>query len=489
MIAATLPSLPTSNPKPMTTKLIRVGILSPINKLDPRDAVDYVSAVVLAQVFDTPYVSVRGEGAVRPQLFEPLRRENGLSTQFSAEVRPGIRFSDGTPLTAEIAVRSLRNSSVLTAKGEVELRGEKVWFTLRSPNPRFELTLAQSSCAIVLDKALQLLGTGPFMFAQRPNLRLLQAASSLNLVRNPHYAGTCAAEEVRFVSLPADDDGTPSRLIAALRAGEIDITTALSTGDLTTHQLTGVSAAMQPSNSTAVLFFNTERGLLRSRELRTAIAQAIDVHEIASAAYSRNPAAFVASSVLPPSMGRSVNSTMLDRAGAARLIEAAGARGARLTMIVPWGPRPYLPRPLQVAQSIQKQLADAGIMLTLQMTRSSDDFFQCLYGGNFDIALAGWIADTPDPADFYEALLWSQSIGGENHSNYGRWKHDPTDAALARFRGTPSETHRHDLDRLIHDEVPFIPLMYGQSTAVHSRRLRNVAISPIGILPLADVTM
>ena len=158
-------------------------------------------------------------------------------------------------------------------------------------------------------------------------------------------------------------------------------------------------------------------------------------------------------------------------------------------MVVPWGPRPYLPRPLQVAQTIQSQLAEVGITLSLQMTKSSDDFFTALYGGRFDLALAGWIADTSDPADFFEALLWSESIGGENHSNYGRWQDPVTDLAVARFRSAPTDTHRHELDRLIREEAPFVPLMYGQSTAVHVRRLRNVAISPIGILPLADVTM
>ena len=158
-----------------------------------------------------------------------------------------------------------------------------------------------------------------------------------------------------------------------------------------------------------------------------------------------------------------------------------------MRMVVPWGPRPYLPKPMQVAQSIQKQLAAVGIAISLIETKNSDDFFDALFKGAFDLALAGWIADTPDPADFYEALLWSESIGGENHSNYGRWNHPPTDTALGRFRNAPTEMHRHDLDRLIQEEAPLLPLMYGQSTAIHTRRLRNVAISPIGVLPLAEV--
>lgn len=471
-----------------TPKAVRVGVLSPINKLDPRDAVDYVSAVVLGQVFDTPY-QITGDASAKPLLFEPLRRDDAHGTQYSAIVRAGVRFSDGTPLTPEIAARSLRATSVLRNKATVEVRGGRVCFTLSSPNPRFELTLAQTSCAIVLDRGLQLLGTGPFVFDHRPNLRMLQMTPVVRLVRNPHYHGTTDVDEIQFHVLPAAPDGSPRSLIEALRSGEVDVTTALSAADLTTHRLSGLTAAMHPANSTAVLFMNSERRLLSSRDVRKGIACALDRHLLAAAAYDRNPAAFIAASVLPPSMGRGMGVPRFDRLEAARLLDESGARGAKLTMVIPWGPRPYLPKPLSVAVAIQKQLESVGITLSLVETRSSDEFFDALFSGRFDLALAGWIADTPDPADYFEALLWSKTIGSDNHSNYGRWTSEATDDALARFRSAPSDTNRQEIDRIIRDEAPLVPLMYGQSTVVHSRRLRNVTISPIGSLPLAEVTV
>lgn len=72
-------------------------------------------------------------------------------------------------------------------------------------------------------------------------------------------------------------------------------------------------------------------------------------------------------------------------------------------------------------------------------TVKTDDFMTTLAGGRFDLALAGWIADTTDPADFYDALLWSRSIGDENGSNNSRWNDPATDDALARFRVQPTE--------------------------------------------------
>jgi peptide/nickel transport system substrate-binding protein len=472
-----------------SVKTVRIGVVSSISKLDPRDSADHVSSLLLAQIFDTPYVGGEGGVGASPCLFEPLKQESLDGLQYSAAVRPGIRFSEGTPLTADIAARALRGAGVLANRVTIDVRGDRVWFTLAARNPRFELTLAQSGCAIVLDKGLQFHGTGPFMFEQRPNLRLLQTANSIRLVRNPQYRGQTLVDEVEFVVLPADADGTPRKIVDAMRKGEIDLTTSLPVSDLSVHQLTGFSPVVKPSNSTAMLFFNCERRLLRETFMRRGIAAALDVHEIASKSYDRNPMAFVAGSVLPPSMWRSTTPPTADLREAARLIEAAGGKGARLTLTVPWAVRPYLPRPMAAAEVIRKQLAAVGIDLSIVETKSSGDFMTTLATGRFDLALAGWIADTTDPADFYEALFWSRSIGDENGSNNSRWNDPRTDAALTRFRVQPSEENRRDIENVVRDEAPLVPLIYGQSTVIHARRLRNVTISPIGILPLNDISM
>lgn len=470
------------------TRTIRVGILSPIGKLDPRDAVDNISGMILGQIFETPYTIGAGDANVRPGVFEPLREEGRL--QYSAAVRPGVRFSDGTPLTAELAVRSLRGAKILANKARVEARGERIWFTLTAPNPRFDLTLTQGNTAIVLDRGTQLIGTGAFMFDQRPNLRLLQGAKSVRLVRNPNYRETSAVEEVHFLVCPADDDGSPRQLLDALRRGDVDLTTALTMAELSASSVPGVAPALQPGNSTGILFFNTERRTLANATVRRGIALALDAHAIAAQSYDKNPVAFVAPNLLPPMMGRPSGMPTVDRVEAKRLLETAnGNRPQRLTLLVPWAPRPYMPKPLAVAAEIQRQLAEVGITVVLQETATGEEFFNDLIRGSYDLALAGWIADTPDPADFFEALLWSKMCEGENHSNHSRWKNARMDEALLRFRETPSEENKRELHRLVREEAPLVPLIYGQSVAVHSRRMRNVTVSATGVLSLAGVTL
>jgi ABC-type transport system substrate-binding protein len=468
-------------------RVLRVGILSAMTKIDPREAVDNVSGMVLGQIFEAPYALDSGSTTVRPRLLEPLQPRGPL--QYSAAVRRGIQFSDGTALTAEHIVRSLRGAKALANKATVEANGDQVVFTLTVSNPRFDLFLTQGNCAVVLERGTELLGTGPFMFDSRPDLRLLQNAKSIRLVRNPHHGNGEGIDEVEFVVRQAEADGSPLAMVEALRRGEIDVTNALTMRDVTVHQIAGVTPALQPGNSTGILFFNTERAMLAEPNVRRGIALALDVNEIASASFDRNPLAFVAPTLLPPMMGRSVGFPEKDREQAKRLIAGSTLRVARLTLLVPWAPRPYMPKPLPVATLIQKQLAEVGINVELRQPKTSEEFFNDLIRGNYDLALAGWIADTPDPADYYEALLWSKMAEGDNHSNHSRWKNAAADVALMRFRDRPTEEHRRELDRLIREEAPLVPLIYGQSVVVHSRKVRNVSVSATGVLTLSSVTM
>lgn len=474
------------NPLP-ARRTLRVGILSTIAKIDPREAIDNVSGMVLGQIFESPYALDSGETIARPRLLEPMQQRGPL--QYSAAVRSGIRFSDGTPLTADIVARSLGKAKALANKAVVEAKDGQVWFTLGAPNPRFDLCLTQGNCAIVLDRGTELAGTGPYMFEGRPDERALHGARSIRLVRNPHHEHTNGVDEVQFVVRPAEPDGSPRMLVEALRQGEIDVTNALTMRDLSVHQIGGMTPALQPGNSTGILFFNTERPVLASADVRRGITLALDVNEIASASFDRNPLAFVAPTLLPPMMGRSVGVPEKDRERARRLLEGSVLRLSRLSLLVPWAPRPYMPKPLPVATLILKQLGEMGITVDLRQPKTGEAFFEDLANGNYDLALAGWIADTPDPADYYESLLWSKMAEGDNHSNHSRWRNAAADQALVRFRAAPTDENRRAIDRLVREEAPLVPLIYGQSLVVHSRRIKNVSVSATGVLSLSAVTM
>src|SRR5688572_29323953 len=75
------------------SRSIRVGVLSGISVLDPREATDNISGLILGQIYEAPYTISAGSTTVTPLLFsEALRPEpaRGNLPVYSAAVRGGV---------------------------------------------------------------------------------------------------------------------------------------------------------------------------------------------------------------------------------------------------------------------------------------------------------------------------------------------------------------------------------------------------------------
>jgi len=55
--------------------------------------------------------------------------------------------------------------------------------------------------------------------------------------------------------------------------------------------------------------------------------------------------------------------------------------------------------------------------------------------------------------------------------------------------GSGTEENKREIHRLVRHDAPLVPLIYGQSVVVHSRKVRNVSASATGVLSLASVTI
>jgi ABC-type transport system substrate-binding protein len=455
--------------------------------MDPRQAGDTITALVLEQIFETPYV-VTPSGAIEPWLFaERLRQDRGGAQPiYSAPVRAGVVFSDGTPLTAELAARSLAKTKALFGRATVTSENGRVVFTMSGPSPRFENVLTQWNTAVVLEQKGSLLGTGAYMLPAGATLQQMKSAGVARLERNPRYWGTVHIDDLLFVIYPAETDGTPLKLIEAAKRGDVDITLNLSANEMLKYGITGYQAMQQPSNSTSILYFNSEKQPTRDAALRKALQHAIDTTPIAQINYERNHLAFTAADIIPPLMGHAAGSmVMRDR----ELLRKYPSKPARLTLVVPWAPRPYILKPIPTAHEIARQLGTYGITVEPIVTKSAEDFFSTLARGEYDMALAGWVADNPDPAEFYESLLSSAQVSTRDQylSNLARWRTPEMDAALVTYRADPSPANRQAITGMIEREAILVPLVYGASTAIRTRKVKNVHITPAGHLPFADV--
>lgn len=457
-------------------KRLRIGILTRVPTLNPREARDHLSSMVAAQIFETPFRPPQIGGAAEPLLFDgPLEsRSEGGATVLAGGVRAGLAFSDGTPVTAALVAQSLARVEALRSQAEISAEADRVIFRLRVRNPRFELALTLPHCGVILEQGGQVLGSGPYR-ATTP-----AGGDEIRLTRNPHYRRPPDVEELVFQVHPADEDGRPRGLIAALEAGSVDFTSMLSRTDAA--GLPSLRTAFSPAASTAILYMNTERPGLDQAAVRRAIAFAVDRLAVAQVSYP-NPLAFAATSILPAMMGMAHDGLTYDLAKARGLLAAAGVRKPeRLRLLPVWAPRPYLPNPRPVAELIGRQLGEIGIAVEIVAPGASEQFFARLESRDYDLVLCGWIADTPDPADFLESNLHSSRLTvGPASFNLSRYRNPAMDEALERFRAEPGPEHRNVILQILHDDVPLLPLMHGPNVVVHSRSVRGVVVSPLGI--------
>lgn len=469
------------------TSTLRIGVLSGIGTLDPREMGDTITGLVLGQIFEMAY-RLTPSGAIEPHLFaEPLREERGGDQPvYSAAVREGIVFSDGTPLTAAIAAASLAKAGALRGRATVSARDGRVHFAMTGPSPRFENVLTQWNCGIVLEKGTTMYGTGPYRFPGATSLHMLGNAGEVRLVRNERHAGTAHADELVFAVYPPDAEATPTRLIEAAKNGQIDLTLHLAAQDVIRHGISGFQPMMQPGNSTGFLFLNCGRPIFRDASLRRAVRDAIDPAPIAEINYEKNHFAFLARDIIPLLMSKPSGLTPArDRA----LLGKHAAKPARIQMLMPWAPRPYLPRPMASAKEIARQLGTHGIDVQLTQPRSTAEAFRMLATGEYDMGLGGWVADNPDPTEFYESLLSSAQVSrnGQYLTNLARWSDPATDAALAAYRANPSSENRKVITDLIESEAMMVPLIYGASTAIRARKVKDFHITPSGHVSFADI--
>jgi ABC-type transport system substrate-binding protein len=467
------------------TKTLRVGVLTPVNTLNPREAQDFVSQTAVTQIYEAPFAQPAAGRLPEPVLFQERLRQDG-PTEYSAAVRSDVRFSDGTPLSARHVADSLGRVALLREHMEVEAQGDRVLFHLEQPNARLDLVLAQRYCGVTLESRGTLFGTGPYMVGPgaTPERTLL--------VRNPHARRPAAIDEVEIRLYPPDAQGKPEALLAALEAGEVDFSNVLSREDI--MRLKNVRRLTEPGSSTAILYMNTERPGLDDPRVRRAIALSIDRLEIAKLFYA-TATAFAATNLLPPMLGRGSDGLTCDPAKARALLAGPDVRKpAKLSLLLIFGPRPYMPSPRKVGELIAAQVDKLGITVEIVPTASPQEYRTKAQRGDYDLVLAGWIADTLDPVDFLEATLGSESIPAPDRkivigANLSRWRSRETDDALAHLRQEPRDDVRATLLKRIADEVPLLPLIYGPTIYAHSWRVKNFTAVPLGIPPFAELDL
>ena len=457
-------------PKETEPKILNFGLAVQTRDLDPRRVQDNTTALVLRQVYETPMIPDKDNGEALPLLLAEAPTGKILADGreiWTARVRDDIVFSDGTPLTSKIMAKALTDNDIGGQGATVEAQGDRVLITLERPNPLFPNTLAAPYSGISLEAPTGLLGTGPFRLAKSTD------RSVIRLVKNPNYRDPIALDGIHFVYMEPDDQGRPTSLLEAVKQGKIHITNGLPRDDVA--DLKGVVKSFQPGNSTALLHFNCRR--LEDPRLRRALALAIDRSALARLSYE-NALAFCASGPLPPMFGSMPDGIRESLSAAKSELEASTQElPPKITLLEVWAPRQYIPHPQRVSQGIAQQLSQLGVEVEIQTTASFDDFYDRCRTYDYDLALAGWISDTPHAADFLESNLGSSCIPEVGKApgvrfNLSGFTNSDVDRALLELRSGSSQA-LDEIAKQLEEATPFLALLYGPSVVVHQHSVKG----------------
>ncbi|MGE5126083.1 MAG: ABC transporter substrate-binding protein [Betaproteobacteria bacterium] len=460
------------------TELV-VGTLADPTSLDPHRTTDVVASEILANVCET-LVRVR-PGTLRPEGVLATAWATGDQRAWTFTLREGVLFHDGTPLDADAVVANLehlRRTRGFAGRAR-RIGPHLVQVALERANAALLPTLSQPQFSIQSPRQLAgggglAAGTGPFrLSALRPGLVEMAAFDR-------YWGGSPRLGSVQFRRFPDAD-----ALARALETGAADVSSAIGPAEVARlRPRADLALDSQTGLNLVYLALNDERPPLSDPRVRRALSRAIDRRALLQQLGGHGEAA---RGPLPPSLfEHDVRSRelLLDRDSARRLLAAARVpEGSALTLTVSRAPRPYLTEPVAIAARIRDDLARVGLAVRLRELASWSEQVGLTSRGDYELALLGWHADTPDPNDFLTALVDSASVGVTNRSRYRSQAMD-TLLKRARMDGAPGARrvlYREAIELFLRD-MPFVPLLHASTFTVHRREVVGLATGPTGIL-------
>ncbi len=470
-------------------RTVVVAIESSPNSLDPRVGTDAQSERIDGLIFDS-LVRKNAQFQMTPWLAKSWEQPDPRIWVF--HLREDVRFQDGRALeAADVAwtINSLIDGTLTTAKsgafGSVRRAYAKDALTavieLKKPDATLLFNLSDGRFGVVPR------GSG-MAFARRPigsgAFRFVHAAQDTEVVleRMPHYWAESLLpdpkriERLRFAVIP---DAVTTAL--ELKKGSADIAVNAVTLDMVKVLAATPGLAVETGRGSPVMYlnFNVTSGPLRDVRVRRAVASAIDRQAIVDALWGGH--ARLAATLLPSGHWAAAPASMLsqwphDPAFAARLLEQAGyptgRDGVRLRLEMKTS-TDETTRLLAVI--MQQELRAAGIALTLRSAEFGT-FYSDVTQGAFQMYALRWIGANEDPDIFRYAFASQQTppLGG----NRGHYSNPQLDAMLDRAAtGIDMQARRAaylDVQRILANELPAIPLWFPDNNIVHTRRVTSI---------------
>jgi oligopeptide transport system substrate-binding protein len=472
---------------------------------DPARAGDAGSAAILAQVWEG-LTTWDQDGRLQPALARDWEVSDAGS-RLTFRLRPGIAFSDGSPITAHDVVASwlriidpaspgplaglladvrgvpayLAGQADATQVG-IRAEGDDVvivefvrpasWFPAAAASPTLAIVpadLGQSALGPLLPQGLAVSGG---------YVPVSQDGEGIRLAANEHYwAGTPAIGSILHRT------GSLDGPVDSFQAGDVDLVpiSALDAQWAAYDRGLGPQLRRTQGLNVQYLGFDTTRPPFDDVRVRQAFAWAIDWGRLVGLV---SPSSVPATSIVPAGIelrGEGDFRPTHDPDAARAALAAAGYPGGAgfPTVTFVTSGTPYAGA---IAAELQREL---GVAIASEVMPFGE-FTARLDEDPPQMWQLGWAADFPHPQDFLGLLLETGSA-----NNVGDWSDAAFDEALDAAASTddPAEqtAHYEAAQRIVADQVPVIPLEYPEDWALSREGLLGAADTGLGIIRYAGL--
>jgi peptide/nickel transport system substrate-binding protein len=467
---------------------LKVATAHDITSFDQLKMVDNESIRVISQITEGLY-KTDGRGQLQPWLATgDTISADGLT--HTLQLRPGVVFSDGSPLAAkdvkftlEQAKKSVQWGFIVANLKAIDAPDDHtVVLHLAKPSASLHADLALFVTGIVRDNfggrtqaqfAQQPVGTGPFM------LDHWDKGTKVVLKRNPRYwrKGSPIVDSVELIGVPDDN----SR-VTQLRGKQVDVAANPPWPQLDSLNRTpGMKAGVFALARLDTLGLNTKKPPFDDKRVRQAVSLAIDRAAIVKASLSghgKPASSFLAPSVpfyaaVPGATGAAA------LAQAKQLIAQAGAPSGTIELLLTSGDAVTS----TMGQVIQQNLAQIGLKVKLLPLDGSTEIDRT-QTGNYTAAISYLTSDILDPDE-----LASFYVGTNGFSTFSN---PPALAKLAAAAAQETDTTKRgalyaEMQRGVIQGYGFIPVQYEPWAWGVSDRVHGFTVNGTGIFDLSTV--
>jgi peptide/nickel transport system substrate-binding protein len=410
-------------------------------------------------------------------------------------LRPGVKFHDGTPFTADDVVFSYERARAETSQLRVyanavgmprKIDDFTVEFTTSAPNP---VELEQIATIFIMSKAWcekngatkpqdftrnedaitahQANGTGPYMLKSRePDVKTVW-------VKNPNWWGIKEGrfegnvDEVIFTPIASD-----ATRLAALVSGEVDLINDPPPQDVPRLKQNGAINVLEGVENRVVfigmdqqrdeLLYSSVKGRnpFKDKRVRQALYQAIDIEAIHSTTMRglSQPTGAMLPAPLPWIVAPEKRFPF-DRAKAKQLLAEAGyPNGFEVTLDCP--NNRYV-NDEKICQALAAMWSQIGVATSVSALPRAN-YFPKLEKRDTSLYMLGWGGAATDPIFILQPVLHGANGRGDGDYNYGRYDDPRLDALIDRIKTEIDVEKRRGLINealmIQHDELFNLPL-------------------------------